>query len=276
LYGSALKIESVHDQLGGRIADQDIVEQDMGGYEQEEYIWQKNQWCPRGLTKIQKRRVQRLRNDEQQEAKKKSKVWQVKQIADKNKGKQSAMIGATFMLPAEFRAAEEEIEDSDDDVAIAQWIYQVPSATFEKPKRYLHLKALYLKGFIDGKPMTKMLDDGGAAVNLMPYTTFRKLGKKLEDLSSTDMKLTDFSGKASMTKGAICVELTIGSKSLPTTFFVFDAKGSYSILLGRDWIHANCCIPSTMHQSLIQWIGDTVEVVPWDSSVSVAYVSPNE
>jgi hypothetical protein len=136
----------------------------MGGYEQEEYIWQKNQWCPRGLTKSQKRRVQRLRNDDQQEAKKKSKVWQVKQIADKNKGKQSAMIGAAFMLPVEFRATKEEIEDSDDDVAIAQWIYQVQSATFEKPKRYLHLKALYLKGFFDGKPMTKMLVDGGVAV----------------------------------------------------------------------------------------------------------------
>jgi hypothetical protein len=44
------------------------------------------------------------------------------------------------------------------------------------------LKALYLKGFIDGKPMTKMLVDGGAAINQMPYTTFRKLCKKLEDL----------------------------------------------------------------------------------------------
>jgi hypothetical protein len=157
------------------------------------------------------------------------------------------MIGAAFMLPTEFRATEEETEDLDDDVAVAQWIYQVQSATFEKPERYLHLNALYLKGFIDGKPMTKMLVDGGAAVNLMSYTTFRKLGKKLEDLCSTDMRLTNFSGKASMTKGAICVELTIGSKSLPTTFFIIDAKGTYSILLGRDWIHANCCIPSTMH-----------------------------
>jgi hypothetical protein len=138
------------------------------------------------------------------------------------------------------------------------------------------LKALYLKGFIDGKPMTKMLVDGGATVNLMPYTTFKKLSKKPEDLCSTDMRLTDFSGKTSVTKGAIYVELTIGSKSLPTTFFVIDAKGSYSILLGRDWIRANCCVPSTMHQSLIQWIGDTVEVVPGDSSVSVAYVSPDE
>jgi hypothetical protein len=84
----------------------------------------------------------------------------------------------------------------------------------------------------------------------MPYTTFQKLGKRLEDLCQTDMRLTDFSEKSSNTRGAVCVELTIGSKSLPTTFFVVDAKGTYSILLGRDWIHANCCIPSTMHQSL--------------------------
>jgi hypothetical protein len=86
------------------------------------------------------------------------------------------------MLPAEFRAAEQDVEDPDDEVAVAQWIFQADSATFEKPERYLHLKALYLKGFIDGKPLTKMLVDGGAAVNLMPYTTFRKLGKRLEDL----------------------------------------------------------------------------------------------
>jgi hypothetical protein len=110
----------------------------------------------------------------------------------------------------------------------------------------------------------------------MPYTTFQKLGKRLEDLCQTDMRLTDFSEKSSNTRGAVCVELTIGSKSLPTTFFVVDAKGTYSILLGRDWIHANCCIPSTMHQSLIQWIGDMIELVLGDSSVIIAYASPDE
>jgi hypothetical protein len=39
-----------------------------------------------------------------------------------------------------------------------------------------------MKGFVDGKPMTKMLVDGGATVNLIPYTTFHKLGKGPEDL----------------------------------------------------------------------------------------------
>ena len=64
--------------------------------------------------------------------------------------------------------------------------------------------------------------------------------------------------------GAINVELTIGSMTLIATFFVIDGKGSYSLLIGRDWIHANCCVPSTMHQCLIQWHGDDVELVHAD------------
>lgn len=117
-----------------------------------------------------------------------------------------------------------------------------------------------------------MLVDGGTTINLMPYAMFKKLGKKDDDLLITDMQLKDFGENVSDTKGAINVELTIGSKTLLTTFFVIEGKGSYSLLLGRDWIHANCCIPSTMHQTLIQWHEDKVEVIKVDSSISVATV----
>jgi hypothetical protein len=61
----------------------------------------------------------------------------------------------------------------------------------------------------------------------------------------------------------------IGSKTLLTTFFVIEGKGAYSLLLGWDWIHANCCIPSTMHQQLVQWVDDDIEVVQPDDSVNV-------
>ena len=66
------------------------------------------------------------------------------------------------------------------------------------------------------------------------------------------------------------VELTIDSKTLLITFFVIDGKGSYSLLLGRDWIHANYSVPSTMHQCLIQWHGDDVEMVRADEFISIA------
>ena len=112
--------------------------------------------------------------------------------------------------------------------------------------------------------------NGGTSVNLMPYTTFCKLGKGPGDLMETNMMLKDFGGNTSKSRGAINVELTIGSKTLLTTFFIIDGKGSYNLLLGRDWIHANCCIPSTMHQCLIQWHGDDVELVHADESVNIA------
>ena len=70
------------------------------------------------------------------------------------------------------------------------------------------------------------------------------------------------------------VELTIGSKTLLTTFFVIDGKGSHSLLLGRDWIHANCCVPSTMHQCLLQWHEDDVELVRTNESMSIAIADP--
>jgi hypothetical protein len=110
------------------------------------------------------------------------------------------------------------------------------------------MRPLYLKGYVNGKPLTKMFVNGGAAVNVMPYTTFRKLGMGPGDLTPTSIILNDFAGNPSDTKGCVHVDLMIGSKILLTTFFVIKGKGAYSLLLGRDWIHANCCIPSTLHQ----------------------------
>jgi hypothetical protein len=105
-------------------------------------------------------------------------------------------------------------------------------------------------------------------------TTYQKPGKGEEDLIKTDMMLKDFEGKASPARGAINVELTIRSKILATTFFIINSKGSNNFLLGQDWIHANCCIPSTMHHCLIQLLEDTVAIIYADSSLNVAIVNP--
>jgi hypothetical protein len=56
---------------------------------------------------------------------------------------------------------------------------------------------------------------------------------------------------------------------VPTAFFVVDMKGRYNMLLGWDWIHANECVSSTLHQCIIQWISDEVKVVQADEEVCV-------
>jgi hypothetical protein len=61
------------------------------------------------------------------------------------------------------------------------------------------------------------------------------------------------------------MELTVGSKSLATAFFIIKMQGNYSVILDHDWIHANHCIPSILHQFLIQWINSEVEVAHTDA-----------
>jgi hypothetical protein len=62
---------------------------------------------------------------------------------------------------------------------------------------------------------------------------------------------------------------------MPTVFFEDDVKGWYNVLLGRDWIHANGCVPSTLHQCLVQWMGNSMEVIEADDSACIAMAKPN-
>src|ERR1041385_1542301 len=189
-------------------------------------------WCPPGISKSQKRRLQRMRSHEkvEQEAEKlrdewfnedrpmvpAAKVWRPKQIDNTvalptpvvpREDDANAIVSSTpsitspslentsesvdmheeeelldyeptpihesmdinmvFYLPAEFRAVDEEGE-------VAHLDYGPKNAIFEKPKEPVtHLRPLYLKGHIDGSPVSRMLVDCGAVVNLMPYSVFK-------------------------------------------------------------------------------------------------------
>jgi hypothetical protein len=170
-------------------------------------------------------------------------------------------INLVFTLPAEFRGVEEEV---------TQMCLGPKEVMFKKPKESSqHLKILYIQGHINGKPISKMLVDGGAAVNLMSYSVFKKLGREDDELVKTNVTLNGVGGNPMEARGAVSMELTVGSKSLATAFFVVEVQGNYSVILGRDWIHANHCIPSTLHQFLIQWIDDETNVVHADASAYI-------
>jgi hypothetical protein len=118
----------------------------------------------------------------------------------------------------------------------------VERAVFEKHETFeQHMKPLYIRGHLDGVPMNSMLVDGGACVNIMPGLVFETLGHKDEELLKTNIMLSGFSGEASDARGIISKDLTVGSKTILTVFFVMNVTGKYNILLGQDWTHANGC-----------------------------------
>jgi hypothetical protein len=96
-----------------------------------------------------------------------------------------------------------------------------------------------------------MLVDIGAAVNIMLYSVLCRLGRSAGDLIKTNITLSNFNGQTLEAQGILSVDLAVGNKTVPTSFFIINSKSTYNILLGRDWIHTNCYIPSMMHQCLI-------------------------
>jgi hypothetical protein len=144
----------------------------------------------------------------------------------------------------------------------------VERAVFEKLENLgAHMKLLFIRGHLDGTPVGHMLIDGGASINILLLSLLKKLGHIEGDLKCTNLSLSSFAGDPMEAKGIISKEVMVGSKTMAMAFFVVDVKGRYNVLLRRDWIHANECVPSTLHQCVVQWISDEVEVVQADEEV---------
>ena len=105
-----------------------------------------------------------------------------------------------------------------------------------------------MRGHINGKPISRTLVDGGEIVNLMPYSLYKKLVGTDEELIKTNMTVSGVGGGDPIgAKGVAPMELTVGRKTLATAFFVSEVQGKFSLILGRDWIHANQCVLCTLH-----------------------------
>nr|ABA97752.2 retrotransposon protein, putative, unclassified [Oryza sativa Japonica Group] len=210
----------------------------------------KPRWIPKYLTATQRRRLQRLRAQEIREQKAEEQrdrrfnelrpppVWRRKSIEkeepvvveekeeqsvakDEPSTKEDMDINMVYMLPIEFCAM--------DEAEVAQFSLGPKDAVFEKPdESNCHMKPLYLKGHIDGKP----------------------LGRGDNELKKTNMILNGFNGEPKEAKGIFSVELTMGNKTLPTAFFIVDVQGA-----NLEWLQKRV----QEYRSTKNDIGETIE-----------------
>jgi hypothetical protein len=123
-------------------------------------------------------------------------------------------INMVFTLSVEFKGDEEEV---------TQMCLGPKEVMFEKPEESSqHMKPLYVRGHINGMPISQMLIDDGAAVNMMSYSVIKKLGREDDKLMKTNPTLNGMEGNSMKARGVISMELTIGSKSLATAFFIVE------------------------------------------------------
>ena len=129
-----------------------------------------------------------------------------------------------------------------------QWSYHKLSkkcrpqkVILEKPFMEMtrHIKLLYVRAHLNGKPISKVLIDNGSMVNVIPLRMLRALRRSINQLIETEVVMSTFTGEVSKTLGILPIDITNGSKTTLSGFFVIDSTVNYNILLGRDWIHAN-------------------------------------
>ena len=77
---------------------------------------------------------------------------------------------------------------------------------------------------MNGKPISRVLIDGRAVLNVMPYNMVKKLGKSYKDLRGTDMTMSNFTKGSTPALGFLIAKLTVGSKLTNIVFFVVNAK----------------------------------------------------
>ena len=84
----------------------------------------------------------------------------------------------------------------------------------EKPSLEMtkHIKPLYIKAHLNSKPCSRILVDNGSAINVIPLRLLNALGKSEEDLISTDITISAFTGEITGVSRVLPIEITVGSR----------------------------------------------------------------
>lgn len=110
-----------------------------------------------------------------------------------------------------------------------------------------HNCPLFVLGYAKEQEIGHMLLDRGSIINIMPKLTMMEIGFKMDELSRSRILIQGFNQGGQRVVGMIRIEMTIWELKSNTMFHIINAMNSYSLLLGRPWIHENGVIPSTLY-----------------------------
>ncbi|XP_068331468.1 uncharacterized protein [Pyrus communis] len=108
-----------------------------------------------------------------------------------------------------------------------------------------HNRHLFVSGYVKEHNVNRILVNCGSAINIMLKSTMTTIAIKVDQLSLSRLLIQGFNQGGQRVMSMIGVEITIGELKSSMIFHVIDAITSYSLFLGRPWIHGNGVVPST-------------------------------
>nr|CAD1829203.1 unnamed protein product [Ananas comosus var. bracteatus] len=160
-----------------------------------EMITKRDRWPP-------KEREVRPESDSSAEAAKESEEKKQKvqeRLAEESSGDVNMVYALLYSFTLESTEYEKQVY-AGEELSVAQLqledVKVADAVVFEKPSalQTRFVRPLFIKSLIEGRPMGRVMIDGGAMVNVMPTSFFKKLGNGKNELKPTDMTMTDFTG----------------------------------------------------------------------------------
>ncbi|XP_073262695.1 uncharacterized protein [Populus alba] len=174
--------------------------------------------------------------------------------------------------PEELKKAKgKEMVDLDKEVEVNEPVTEKESNEFLRliKHRTGHNKPLYItvkcKDFLIGK----VLVDNGSALNVLPKYILKEMLVDESHMKPSTITARAYDGSPRPVLGNLEVELYVGPQMFLTTFQVMDIHPSYSMLLGRPWIHTAGAVPSSLHQCLKYIMNGMLVTVKAEETISM-------
>ncbi|KAJ6974614.1 hypothetical protein NC653_030665 [Populus alba x Populus x berolinensis] len=132
-----------------------------------------------------------------------------------------------------------------------------------------HNKPLYITVRCKDCLVGKVLVDNGSALNVLPKHILEEMPIDESHMKPSTMMARAYDGSPRPILGTLEVELYVGPQMFLVTLQVMDIHPSYSMLLGRPWIHAAGAVASSLHQCLKYIMNGMLVTVKAEEAISM-------
>ena len=132
-----------------------------------------------------------------------------------------------------------------------------------------HNKPLYITVRCKDCLIGKVLIDNGSALNVLPRHMLNEMPVDPSHMQPSVIMARAYDGSPRQVLGPIEVELAVGPQVFLVTLQVMDIHPSYSMLLGRPWIHAAGAVTSSLHQCLKYIANGVLVTVKAEEAISM-------
>ncbi|XP_034906448.2 uncharacterized protein [Populus alba] len=132
-----------------------------------------------------------------------------------------------------------------------------------------HNKPLYVTVRCKNCLVGKVLIDNGSALNVLPRHVLDEMPIDPSHMQPSVITARAYDGSSRPVVGSIDVELAVGPQVFLVTLQVMDIHPSYSMLLGRPWIHSAGAVTSSLHQCLKYIANGVLVTVKAEETISM-------